>query len=164
LTHGAEFIARISADYAGVAAVAGAADHLPEDMDALKAALIETRAKLSGAQEVIEHLQLVIAKMQREKFGPCSERCQRLIDPLELQLEELVAAAERMRRRPRLSVSTYRLHAAPGNAAQLSRRSVASAYRSCGADFVPVLWQHQAVQDRRGHSPRRSMWCRGNGS
>ena len=71
----------------------GAADHLPDDTDALKAALIEARAKLSGAQALIEHLQLVIAKMQRDKFGPRSERSQRLLDQLELQLEELVAAA-----------------------------------------------------------------------
>jgi transposase len=73
--------------------MAGAADHLPDDTDALKAALIETRAKLSGAEALIEHLQLVIAKMKREMFGPRSERSQRLIDQLELQLEELVAAA-----------------------------------------------------------------------
>jgi transposase len=72
--------------------MAGAADHLPDDTDALKAALIETRAKLVGAQALIEHLQLVIAKMQRDKFGPRSERSQRLIDQLELQLEELAAA------------------------------------------------------------------------
>ncbi len=73
--------------------MAGADHHLPNDTNALKAALIETRAKLSGAQALIEHLQLVIAKMQREKFGPRSERSQRLIDQLELQLEELAAAA-----------------------------------------------------------------------
>jgi transposase len=69
------------------------ADHLPDDTAALKAALIETRAKLEGAQALIEHLQLVIAKMKREIFGPRSERSQRLIDQLELQLEELAAAA-----------------------------------------------------------------------
>ena len=68
-------------------------DHLPDDTAALKAALIETRAKLSGAQALIEHLQLVIAKMKREMFGPRSERSQRLIDQMELQLEELAAAA-----------------------------------------------------------------------
>jgi len=73
--------------------VATTADHLPEDPDALKAALIEARAKLSGAEALIEHLQLVIAKMKREMFGPRSERSQRLIDQLELQLEELAAAA-----------------------------------------------------------------------
>jgi transposase len=73
--------------------MATAADHLPDDKDALKAALIEARAKLSGAQALIEHLQLVIAKMKREMFGPRSERNQRLLDQLELQLEELAAAA-----------------------------------------------------------------------
>jgi transposase len=73
--------------------MAGAADHLPDDTSALKAALIEARAKLSGAEALIEHLQLVIAKMKREMFGPRSERSQRLIDQMELQLEELAAAA-----------------------------------------------------------------------
>ena len=68
-------------------------NHLPEDTAAPKAALIEARAKLSGAEALIEHLQLVIAKMKREMFGPRSERSQRLIDQLELQLEELAAAA-----------------------------------------------------------------------
>jgi len=70
-----------------------AADPLPDDKDALKAALIEARAKLSGAEALIEHLQLVIAKMKREMFGPRSERSQRLLDQLELQLEEVAAAA-----------------------------------------------------------------------
>jgi transposase len=73
--------------------VATIPDQLPDDVDALKTALIETRAKLSGAQALIAHLQLVIAKMKREMFGPRSERSQRLIDQLELQLEELAAAA-----------------------------------------------------------------------
>ncbi|MFL6824817.1 MAG: IS66 family transposase [Xanthobacteraceae bacterium] len=68
-------------------------DHLPEDTVALKAALIEARAKLVGAEALIEQLQLVIAKMKREMFGPRSERSQRLIDQMELQLEELAAAA-----------------------------------------------------------------------
>jgi transposase len=73
--------------------VATTSDQLPDNLDALKAALIETRAKLSGAEALIEHLQLVIAKMKREMFGPRSERSQRLIEQLELQLEELAAAA-----------------------------------------------------------------------
>jgi transposase len=73
--------------------VTTASDQLPEDVEKLKAALIETRAQLSGAQAMIEHLQLVIAKLKRERFGPRSERSQRLIEQLELQLEELAAAA-----------------------------------------------------------------------
>jgi transposase len=73
--------------------MATAPDHIPDDMDALKAELIETRAKLSGAHALIEHLQLLIEKMKRTMFGPRSERSQRLLDQLELQLEELSAAA-----------------------------------------------------------------------
>src|SRR5215510_13515178 len=69
-----------------------APDSLPNEVEALKAALIETRAKLSGAEALIVHLQLVIAKMKREMFGPRGEKSQRLIDQMELQLEELVAA------------------------------------------------------------------------
>src|SRR5258707_15559489 len=68
-----------------------ASNPLPDDKDALKAALLEARAKLSGAEAMIAHLQLVIAKMKRELFGPRSERSQRLIDQMELQLEELAA-------------------------------------------------------------------------
>lgn len=54
--------------------MAETADHLPEDAAALKAALIETRAKLSGAEALIAHLQVVIEKMKRAMFGPRSER------------------------------------------------------------------------------------------
>src|SRR5713226_2686520 len=70
-----------------------ASNDVPDDKDVLKAALLEARAKLSGAEAMIAHLQLVIAKMKREMFGPRSERSQRLIDQMELQLEELAAAA-----------------------------------------------------------------------
>ena len=90
--------------------MAEAADHLPEDAAALKAALIETRAKLSGAEALIAHLQLTIAKMKRAMFGPRSERSQRLIDQLELQLEELAAAAgedEAKAEAPRVQVQGF---------------------------------------------------------
>jgi transposase len=73
--------------------VATTPDPLPEDTTALKVALIETRAKLTGAEALIEHLQLVIAKLKRQMFGPRSERTERLIDQMELELEELAAAA-----------------------------------------------------------------------
>ena len=73
--------------------MATAPDQLPDDVDALKLALTEAHAKLTGATALIEHLQLVIAKMKRERFGPRSERSQRLLDQMDLQLEELAAAA-----------------------------------------------------------------------
>jgi transposase len=97
LTQASDFFAANQSDCAAVLGMNAAPD-LPDDNDALKAALIEAnaalieaRAKLSGAQAMIDHLQLVIAKMKREMFGPRSERSQRLIDQLELQLDELVA-------------------------------------------------------------------------
>jgi transposase len=73
---------------------------LPDDIEALKAALIvaqaeaaAARAQLSAYQALIAHLKLQIEKLNRERFGQRSERTARLIDQLELQLEELEASA-----------------------------------------------------------------------
>jgi transposase len=75
-------------------------DNLPDDIESLKAALIVARSQvanvvteLSSAQALIAHLNLMIAKLKREKFGSRSERTARLVDQLELQLEELEATA-----------------------------------------------------------------------
>ena len=77
----------------------GEAD-LPDDIDALKALLLKERAevaaahaKLSDSDAVIAHLKLQIAKLKREQHGQSSERSSRLIDQLELQLEEIEATA-----------------------------------------------------------------------
>jgi transposase len=74
--------------------------NLPDDVDALRAALTaeraarhEAEARATGAEVMIAHLKLLIAKLQRERFGPTSERSRRLLDQLELQLEELEADA-----------------------------------------------------------------------
>jgi transposase len=56
-------------DCADVTRMVEIADHLPDDNAALKAALIEARAKLVGAHALIDHLQLVIAKMKRVTDG-----------------------------------------------------------------------------------------------
>ena len=73
---------------------------LPDDIEALKAALIvaqaeaaAARAQRSADQALIAHLKLQIEKLNRERFGQRSERTARLIDQLELQLEELEASA-----------------------------------------------------------------------
>jgi transposase len=78
------------------------------DIAALHAALAAERAarqaaeaRASGAEAMIAHLKLMIAKLQRDRFGPTSERSRRLLDQLELQLEELEAnTAEDTARRP----------------------------------------------------------------
>ena len=55
--------------------------------------LAQARAVVSTSEAMIKHLRLEIAKLRREQYGHSSERRARLIDQLELQLEELEAAA-----------------------------------------------------------------------
>jgi transposase len=80
---------------------------LPSDLASAHAALLVERAarlqaeaeaanakaRLSSIEALNAHLQLLIGKLEREKHGPRRERAQRLIDQLELQLEDLVASA-----------------------------------------------------------------------
>ena len=55
--------------------------------------LAQTRAVVSCSEAMIQELKLEIAKLRRDKYGISSERRSRLIDQLELQLEELETAA-----------------------------------------------------------------------
>ena len=64
-----------------------------ETVESLRTALAEMRARAVGAEMMVEHLQLEIAKLRREHFGQRSERGRNLLDQLELQLEELEATA-----------------------------------------------------------------------
>ena len=80
---------------------------LRDDIDALKAALMieragkrevdaelaVARAKASEDLALIAHQKLRIAKLERQLYGPRSERSERLIDQLALQFEELEASA-----------------------------------------------------------------------
>tara|TARA_R110000737_G_scaffold352044_1_gene396335 strand:+ start:208 stop:1851 length:1644 start_codon:yes stop_codon:yes gene_type:complete len=76
-------IARLSAALAAQTARAQAAE----------VELAQARALASCTQAMIQELKLEIAKLRRDKYGISSERRARLIDQLELQLEELEAAA-----------------------------------------------------------------------
>ena len=73
---------------------------VPDNIDVLKAALAAERAarqqaeaRASGAEAMVAHLKLLIAKMKRDRFGQSAERGRQLLDQLELQLEELEASA-----------------------------------------------------------------------
>jgi len=82
-------------------------ESLPNDVGALKAALVAERgrrivaetdaafakARASDDQALIAHLKLQIEKLNRDRYGPRSERTARLLDQLELTLEELEASA-----------------------------------------------------------------------
>ncbi len=75
-------------------------ESLPDDIETLKAALIvarveaaAARARQSDDQALIAHLKLQIEKLNRGRYGPRSERTARLLDQLELTLEELESSA-----------------------------------------------------------------------
>ena len=77
-----------------------APDIPPDDIAALRAALAaaelarqEAEARATGAEAMVAHLKLLIAKLRHDRFGASSERGRKLIDQLELELGELVAAA-----------------------------------------------------------------------
>ncbi len=55
--------------------------------------LAQARAVVSTSEAMIKHLRLEIARLRREQYGHSSERRARLIAQMELQLEELEAAA-----------------------------------------------------------------------
>ncbi len=72
----------------------------PLDIEALRAALTaaqaeaaQAKAMLSGNEAVIATLKLEIEKLRRALYGQKSERKARLLDQLELRLEEIEAAA-----------------------------------------------------------------------
>ena len=68
-------------------------DDLPQDIEALKALVFTQRAELASRLAEIDRLHLIIAKLRRLQFGPRSERIDREIEQLQLQLEELQSAS-----------------------------------------------------------------------
>ena len=77
-----------------------ATDSLPDDVETLQrllrirdAELGRVRAQALSAEALIAHLRLAIEKMRRELYGQRAERKARLLDQMELELEELEAAA-----------------------------------------------------------------------
>ncbi len=75
-------------------------ESLADNIAALKPALAaertarqEAEARASGAEAMVAHLKLLIAKLRREQYGQSSERGRKLLDQLELQLEEAAASA-----------------------------------------------------------------------
>tara|TARA_R110002110_G_scaffold9321_5_gene45982 strand:+ start:293 stop:643 length:351 start_codon:yes stop_codon:yes gene_type:complete len=71
------------------AALAASADRA----EAADSELAQTRAVVSTSEAKIKHLKLEIASLRPERYGQSPERRTRLIDQMELQLEELEAAA-----------------------------------------------------------------------
>jgi len=94
--------------------VTNAFDSLPNDIATLKAMVVAARAEsaaaqakaatavaqathaaanMSSAEALIAHQKLLIEKLRRELYGSRSERTRKLLDQMELELEELEASA-----------------------------------------------------------------------
>src|SRR5258705_2702135 len=104
----------MAVDIDSIALVNTAAESLPSDLAAAHAMIVAERnarvtaeanaavakaeaanaqADLSSSEALIAHLKLAIEKLRRELYGTRSERTARLLDQMELQLEDLEAAA-----------------------------------------------------------------------
>ena len=70
-----------------------AAERAATERDAVAAELAVAQAKASDDLALIAHQKLRIAKLERQIYGPRSERSARLVDQMELQLEEAEASA-----------------------------------------------------------------------
>jgi transposase len=66
---------------------------LQAERDVAVADAANARAELSDSEVLIAHLELRIEKLKRELHGPRSERTARLLEQLELELEELATTA-----------------------------------------------------------------------
>ena len=74
---------------AALAAAEARASAAEDELSATKAELTQTRAVVSASEDMIQHLRLQIAKLRREQYGHSAERHARLIEQLEMQLEDL---------------------------------------------------------------------------
>ena len=83
-------MSEIASEIAGLRAALAASEARAE---AAESELAQARAVVSTSEAMIKHLRLEIAKLRRDQYGRSSERRARLIDQMELQLEELEAAA-----------------------------------------------------------------------
>src|ERR1700728_3066264 len=64
-------------------------DHLPDDVELLKQMVLERDAYLHSAQQQIEQLKAMLARLKDRRFGRSSEALDAQIEQLDLTLEEL---------------------------------------------------------------------------
>jgi len=88
----AEREARTAAEARAERAEAATAQAMSEAAEA-KSEASNARTAASASEAMIAHLKLMIEKLKRELYGQSSEKTARLIDQMELQLEELEAKA-----------------------------------------------------------------------
>ena len=130
-------------------------DSPTDDIATLRAEVALARAKMAEDAATIARQNLEIAKLRRQLYGPRSERASRLLDQMELELEELEAAAtedEIAAERAAAKTTTVAAFTRKRPARQpfpehLPRERVVSAR----ADDLRVLRRHAPEEARRDH-------------
>ncbi|MEI2687312.1 MAG: transposase [Cypionkella sp.] len=139
-------------------------EKLRAELAATKADLAQARAVVSTSEAMIAGLKLEIALLRREQYGHSAERTARLIDQLELQLEELVTDAAEDAIQGAEDDAGCGLRAQEAGAQTVPRASAARTRGRAGADRLHTA---AAVGPRCASwariSPRRWRWCRGSG-
>jgi transposase len=74
---------------AALAAAEARASAAESALVAAKGELTQVQAIVSASEDMIRHLRLQIAKLRREQYGQSAERHARLIEQLEMQLEDI---------------------------------------------------------------------------
>jgi hypothetical protein len=64
---------------------------LPDDIATLKAMVLAARVREQSAEALVLHMRLEILRLRRAQFGQKSERGARLIEQMELSLEDIEA-------------------------------------------------------------------------
>jgi hypothetical protein len=138
------------------------ADSVPDDIVALHAELAaeraarrEAEARAIGAEAMVTHLKLVIAKLEHHRYGASSERGRKLLDQAELQLEELEAdvaeAATVTDTAADQAGSVVRSSCVASRCVALCGTLAARACRHLRTDRMPLLWWRSIQAGRDDH-------------
>jgi hypothetical protein len=117
--------------------------------EAAEADAAAARAGRSDDQALIAHLKLQIEKLKHQLYGPRLERTARLLDQLELQLEELEATATEDEIAAEMAARKVAKAASAPLAPAFSRAPPARACRRAGSDQLPQLRRHLVEQAGR---------------
>jgi transposase len=120
---------------------------LPDDIDALKAALMIARAKASEDLALIAHQKLRIAKLERQIYGPRSERSSLLIEQLALTFEELEASATEDELAAEIAAAKVTASVSSSIRQQRAIVAVATAFARW-ARMSPRLWNRSRVNGK----------------
>ena len=118
-----------------------------------KAEAAKCRSRPVSHEALIAHLKLEIEKLRRQLYGQRAERKERLLDQLELQLEELEASATEDELAAEAAANRHRRFdrsRAGERCASPSRKIWARADCPCRPEGLPVLRIGQLVEAWRG--------------